>query len=151
MAELKRRPNPDSPTLGPVYEHTVVPWLREVVGKRPYRFNKRWVETPDGYIWAPYLQPVRNLFNQPLFNLPQTSLGAGIWAEVCVPFVDVRLENPPARSPWLQNTQRPRIYYSQVFWIDQTKLMTRAKSGIGSTNGMVMVICCGGRQKHFAH
>jgi hypothetical protein len=31
------------------------------------------------------------------------------------------LANPPARSPSLKENQKPRLYYSQVFWIDQTK------------------------------
>src|SRR5512133_3454796 len=66
MVERKKGPDPDSPTLGPVYEDTVVPWLREVVGRRPFRFNQRWVETPDGYIWTPYLQPVQNVINTPV-------------------------------------------------------------------------------------
>lgn len=118
MAELKLRPDADSPTVGQIYEDAVFPWLREVVGRRPWRFNQRWVETPEGYIWAPYLQPVKNQVNQPVKQLPETSLGPGLWAEVTVPFLDVLLDNPPARSPWLQNTERPRIYYSQAFWID---------------------------------
>lgn len=127
MTELKKLPDPDSPTLGQVYEDTIVPWLREVVGRRPFRFNQRWVETPEGYIWAPYLQPVKNAINTPVGSLPQSSLGPGMWAEVSVPYVDVILDNPPARSPWLQNTQRPRLYYSQVFWIDQVKTDDQGK------------------------
>lgn len=121
MAEVKLRPDQDSPTVKPLYQDTVVPWLREVIGRRPYRINQRWVETDDGYIWAPYLQPVKNLTNSPLKDLPASSLGPGMWAEITVPFVDVTLGNPPARSPWLQNTEVPRLYYSQVFWIDQVK------------------------------
>lgn len=119
MAELKVRPDADSETVGKVYEDTIVSWLREVVGRRPWRINQRWVETPDGYIWTPYLQPVKNLINIPISSLPETSLGPGMWAEVSVPYLDALLDNPPARSPWLQNSERPRIYYTQVFWIDQ--------------------------------
>src|SRR5512146_3308707 len=55
MAEVRAKPDADSPTVAKVYEDAVVPWLREVVGRRPYRRNQRWVETPQGYIWAPYL------------------------------------------------------------------------------------------------
>lgn len=121
MAELKLRPDADGPTVGKVYEDEVLPWITERVGRRPYRQNQRWVETPGGYVWAPYLQPVKNMPNQPLSSLPETSLGAGMWAEVSVPYVDVLLANPPARSPWLQYTAFPRLYYSQVFWIDEIK------------------------------
>lgn len=121
MVERKQRPDPDSATVDKVYEDTIIPWLREVIGRRPYRRNQRWVETPQGYIWAPYLQPVRNQLNIPVSQVPDTSLGPGMWAEVTVPYVDLILENPPARSPYLQNSTRPRLYYSQVVWIDQVK------------------------------
>lgn len=119
MVEVKARPNADSATVAKVYEDAVVPWLREVVGRRPYRRNQRWVETPQGYIWAPELQPVKNLPNNPVEQLPETSLGSGLWVEVTVPYVDLILDNPPARAPWLQEDPTPRAYYTQVFWIDQ--------------------------------
>ena len=121
MAEVKAKPDADSPTVVKVYEDAVVPWLREIVGRRPYRRNQRWVETPQGYIWAPYLQPAKNILNTPINGLPETSLGPGLWAEVTVPYIDLILANPPARSPWLKEDQTPRLYYTQVFWIDQIK------------------------------
>lgn len=121
MAEVKTKPDADSTTISKVYEDAVLPWLREVIGRRPYRRNQRWVETPGGYIWLPYLQPVKDLPNELINFLPETSLGAGMWVEVTVPFVDLILANPPARSPWLQEDQTPRLYYSQIFWIDQIK------------------------------
>lgn len=120
--EVKARPDYDSQTVNKLYDDAVVPWLRETVGPRFGRFRQRWVETDGGYIWASELQPVRNLPNQPLAELPQTSLGPGMWAEVAVPYVDIILDNPPARSPWLKNhieSQFPlRLYYSQILWID---------------------------------
>jgi lipoprotein-anchoring transpeptidase ErfK/SrfK len=121
MAEVKKLPDADSPTIGKVYEDEVLPWVREVVGKRPYRINQRWVEIPQGYVWAAYLQPVKNLQNTPIKSLPATSLGAGMWAEVTVPYVDLVLINPPARSPLIQTITFPRLYYLQVVWIDQIK------------------------------
>jgi lipoprotein-anchoring transpeptidase ErfK/SrfK len=121
MAEVKKKPDADSPTIGKVYEDEVFPWMHEVVGKRPYRVNQRWIEIPQGYVWAAYLQPVKNMLNQPVLNLPDTGLGAGMWAEVTVPFVDLVLINPPARSPLIKTTTFPRLYYRQVLWIDQVK------------------------------
>jgi lipoprotein-anchoring transpeptidase ErfK/SrfK len=128
--DIKARPDGDSQNLGALNEDAVVPWLREVAG-RPYSIyasNLRWVETPDGYVWAPHLQPVVNQPNQPTNILPETSLGAGMWVEVTVPWVDLTLDNPPARSPWLKNTDFPRLYYSQIIWVDQSKT-----SGDGQT------------------
>jgi len=123
--ELKARPDVDSQTVGILYEDTVVPWLSEEVGKNIYRTNQRWVETPDGYIWSPYLQPVRNLPNLPINGLQQTSLGDGMWVEVSVPYVDLVFDNPPARSPGYQDRQKLglplRLYYSQVVWVDKIK------------------------------
>ncbi len=41
-----------------------------------------------------------------------------MWIEVTVPWVDVVLANPPARAPWLVNSAKPRLYYSQILWVD---------------------------------
>lgn len=121
--DLKARPDADSQTVGAVYEDAIITWLREVVGTQPGRINQRWVETSDGYIWGGYVQPVYNKSNVPITTLPQTSLGAGMWMEVTVPYVDLILDNPPARAPWLKYQVSinlpPRFYYSQIVWADQ--------------------------------
>ena len=123
--ELKARPDANSPTVGVLYEDAVVPWLRDAAGPRIYRVNQRWLETPEGYLWAPQVQPVRNQPNLPLKELPTTSLGPGMWAEVSVPYVNLVLANPPARAPWLQNRLNsslpPRFFYSQIVWVDEIK------------------------------
>ncbi len=125
MVELKSQPDQSAETVGVLYEDTVVPWLREKVGRWPWRNNQRFVETPEGYIWSPYLQPVRNLTNQPLEVIPQNGQEQGMWVEVTVPWVDALLANPPARSNWLQyrleNNLPVRLYYSQILWVDQIK------------------------------
>lgn len=117
--DLKIRPDINSQTVGALYEDAVIEWLREVVGSNPFRMNQRWVETPDGYIWSPYLQPVRNIINQPLENLPRIGSEPGMWVEVTVPWVDIILDNPPARSPGLKDNPHPRLYFSQILWVDQ--------------------------------
>ena len=119
QVDVKLRPDDDSPTVGVKYIDETVVWLREVVGKRPLWFNQRFVETPEGFIYAPNLQPVQNHPNQPLQQLPG---GDGFWVEVSVPYVDLVLANPPARSPWLSHTQTPRLYYSQIMWVDEIKI-----------------------------
>ena len=115
---LKARPDIDSADVGVLYEDDVVVWLREIVGSRPMWFTQRFVETPDGYIYTPNLQPVQNRPNQPLTQLPDPE---GMWVEVTVPYVDLILANPPARSPWLEYTPFPRLYYSQIMWVDEIK------------------------------
>lgn len=124
--DLMSRPDANSQIVGSLYEDAVVAWLSETVGPMPFRPNQRWVETPDGYIWSPYLQPVRNQKNIPVTMLPETSLGPGMWAEVTVPYIDLLLANPPARAPWLVNRPEkglpPRFFYEQVVWVSQIKV-----------------------------
>jgi lipoprotein-anchoring transpeptidase ErfK/SrfK len=115
---LKLRPDIDSQDVAFVNDDDVLPWLSEVVGKRPLWYSQRFVETPQGYVYAPNVQRVRNLPNKPLKAMPSPD---GFWAEVTVPYVDLALANPPARSPWLKNGAKPRLYYSQVMFVDQMK------------------------------
>jgi hypothetical protein len=123
--EIKARPDADSQTVGVLYEDAVIPWLREVVGSQPGRINQRFVETTDGFIWGGYVQPVSNQLNLPVTKLPMTSLGPGMWVEVTAPYVDLVLDNPPARAPWVQyrnDISLPvRFFYSQIIWADQIR------------------------------
>jgi len=118
--DIKPRPDYDAPSVGIYYEDAVVPWHREVLGKWPFRNNQRWVETDDGYIWCPDVQPVNNITNTPIQEVPPGV--KGVWVEVTVPWVDVILDNPPARSSWwiMQTNKKlpPRLYFSQIFWVD---------------------------------
>lgn len=126
---LYQLPTINSPILGARYDDNIVPWLREVVGESPgLALSRRWVETPDGYIYAPRLQPVRYLPNEPISELPEISLGRGMWAEITVPYVPVVVSNPPARAPWLLENPFTRFYYSQVFWVDDIKKDTQGRT-----------------------
>ena len=124
--DLISAPRVDYPSIKKLYPDTVVPWLREVVAQTHdmYVYNQRWVETTDGFLYSPYVQPVKNKPNQPLKELPAGL--AGFWAEVTVPYIDFVLENAEPSSPWLKNARQQklptRLYYSQVMWIDQIKL-----------------------------
>ena len=125
MVDIKVRPDLNSEAVGVLYEDAVVPWLRETVGSWPGRNNQRFVETPDGYIWSPYLQPVQNQPNQVVASLPSYDQEPGMWVEVSVPWTDMILINPPARSHWLrarlEHDLPPRAYYNQILWVDQLK------------------------------
>jgi lipoprotein-anchoring transpeptidase ErfK/SrfK len=118
--DIKLRPDYDAPNVGIYYEDAVVPWHREVLGIWPYRNNQRWVETDDGYIWSPDVQPVKNIPNTPILEIPQDT--DGVWVEVTVPWIDVVLDNPPAISSWwIMQTKKKlpaRFYYSQILWVD---------------------------------
>ncbi len=120
---LKSQPNENAPKIRDVGQDEVVVWQREVIGTNVSgRTNMRWVETPDGFMYAVDLQPVRNLPNTPITAIPGGK--AGFWGEVTVPYVDLLL--PPGASPispgvkyTLQTNQPLRLYYGQVIWIDQ--------------------------------
>jgi hypothetical protein len=126
IVTVRTRPDVNSTVVKEVYEDTVFPWLREVSAINPdlNHFIQRWVEIPEGYVYSPTLQPVRNQPNEVLQNIPDGQ--PGFWAEVTVPYVDIYIENPPARSPGikklLENGLPTRLYYSQVMWVDQIKI-----------------------------
>jgi lipoprotein-anchoring transpeptidase ErfK/SrfK len=119
--------NPDiiSKKVRDAHADEVFAWQREVSAgslnlNNP---NQRWVETPEGYIWSPYLQPCKNIPNTPLKALP--SGANGFWAEATVPYVDLILDNPAPVSGWMRDhvayNRQPRLYYSQVMWMDQVR------------------------------
>jgi lipoprotein-anchoring transpeptidase ErfK/SrfK len=128
MVERKLRPDPDSPTADVLYEDAMVTWLREVSGAKPaFIFNnQRWVETPEGYIYGPYVQPVFNHPNAPISELPPSTRGAGMWAEITVPFAEAALDaSAPSSNSWVEAKLEQglplRLYYGQVFWVDQMR------------------------------
>ena len=124
-AELKAAPSYEAETIKTIYEDMVFTWVKEVVGTWPWRNNQRWVETPEGYIWCPYLQPVENRPQTPVNALPQIGDQSGMWVEVTVPYVDAIIDNPPVRSAWWRYRESNglpfRFYYSQIIWVDQIK------------------------------
>jgi len=115
---VRARPYVNAVVVKEIYDDAVVIWLRDVVGENPGVSSSTWAETPEGYIYAPRLQPCHNRLNQPVSVLPETSIGKGMWVESTVPYVDLQVANP---SMSLQNGEKPRLYYSQVVWVDDLK------------------------------
>jgi hypothetical protein len=122
--EVKSKPSFESPSVKVLYEDAVLPWIKEVIGTPNLNRGKsrRWVETPDGYIYGPDFQQVRNQINVPVKAVPQSASGPGMWVEVSVPWVDAPLANPPARAEVLKQLDgNPRLYYSQIYWVDDLR------------------------------
>ncbi len=76
------RPDVSSSKVRDAHRDEVFAWMREVSAENINlnNPNQRWVETPEGYIWSPYLQPCRNLPNTPLDSSSSRSerlLGGG--------------------------------------------------------------------------
>src|SRR5258708_9058209 len=77
-APILSRPHPEGVNLGYVYPDDVVHVLREVVGLGMAFHTHLWFELEQGYVYAPYLQPVMNLPQTPLTSVP----AEGVWTEV---------------------------------------------------------------------
>jgi len=124
--QVTSRPSNDplqASALGTLYDDNLVEWRREVVGNAVGLTNQRFLEIPQGYVWASLVQPTRNLPNVPITTMPAGV--SGFWAEVTVPYIDLALEGPVVSS-WLQSLISynfpPRLYYGQVVWIDQVRV-----------------------------
>lgn len=115
---MRTKPNVNAPSAGIVWRDDIIEWKREVIANQfDYNmFNQKWVETPNGYIYAPLVQPVKNIPNEPLQALPENPDGKrGMWIEVTVPLADIIPAVTPV-SYWIRTARKPRVYYSQVFW-----------------------------------
>ncbi|MBN1438765.1 MAG: L,D-transpeptidase [Anaerolineales bacterium] len=107
---LRSRPDADSAEVGKKYQDAVVEILREVVGRGPAMdpHNHRWFETPEGYLWAPYVFPMDFRIQTPLAEIPDGK----VWVEVTVPWVQGRTApNEYAPNFLLQPGDRPTILY----------------------------------------
>lgn len=129
IINLRSKPTAESEIISSIYEDAVFPWNREIIGEAPAGLiSKRWVETSEGYVYAPSVQHVKNIPNSVMEDLPEIAGVKGMWAEVTVPFVDLIQENPPARSPWLREVDHPRLYFSQVVWVDGIRKESEGRS-----------------------
>jgi hypothetical protein len=122
--EVKSAPDADSQTVSTLYEDAVVVWIKEVTGANPYRTNQRYVETPDGYIWAPTCSrcgTCRMNRHRPCLKPAWDSVSG--WRSAGLPWTCFWIT--PARSPALQDriasNRLPRLYYSQITWVDRIK------------------------------
>ena len=124
--DLRSRPTNDpgqNTSIAKLPADTLVEWGRQVIGNVIGGLtNQRYVETPQGFIYASVLQPTRNLPNTPISEMPAGA--QGFWAEVTVPYVELAHEGAVA-SPWLQDlilyNFPPRLYYGQVVWMDKIR------------------------------
>jgi lipoprotein-anchoring transpeptidase ErfK/SrfK len=106
---LHVRPTPDSPQLGWKYLDEVSQVLREVVGKGTQYQNHVWMETPEGFLYAPDVQPIVYQPNVPL----EVIAGGRIWVEVSVPFADSRAK------PRAEAALRERLYYASIYPVSE--------------------------------
>ena len=123
---LRNRPTNDpglNTEIAKLAPDDLVEWWREVVGNVVGGLsNQTYLETTQGFIYSSMVQPTRNRPNTPITEMPAGQ--PGFWAEVTVPYIDLAHEGVIA-SPWLKDNILynfpPRLYYSQVVWIDQIR------------------------------
>jgi lipoprotein-anchoring transpeptidase ErfK/SrfK len=125
---LHNRPDSEAAELGKKYEDNLVEIVREVVGLGPdySPHNHRWFETPEGYLWAPYVYPMEFHVQTPLTVIPDGK----VWVEVTVPWVQGRIA-PRDNAPnfMLQPGDRPTtLYYASVY--PATKTVTDDKGQV---------------------
>ena len=112
--QLHKRPDADSDVLGKKYTDNIVEIGREVVGRGPTQdpHNHRWFETPDGYLWAPYVFPMDFHVQTPLDSIPDGK----VWVEVSVPWVQGHI-SPDESSPvfMVQPDHPATMYYASSY------------------------------------
>ncbi len=106
---LLSRPHLDGERLGYKYEDDVFPVWRSVVGEGFYPHNHVWFETPEGYAYSSWVQPVRYDLNEPLASVPTEEK----YVELSIPYTEARAE-PDPQAPIVY-----RLYYSTVYQINQ--------------------------------
>lgn len=119
--DLKAEPNMNAATTTRVWRDDILKIKQEVIANVLdfNRYNQKWYETPHGFIYSPYVQPVKNLPNQPLAELPFDELGQrGMWVEITVPRVEFELTKAWSQaSSWIRDSEGfAKLYYSQIFW-----------------------------------
>jgi lipoprotein-anchoring transpeptidase ErfK/SrfK len=118
--DIKSEPDWNAPTVDSAWRDDVFEWKREVISKQfdINLINQRWVETPEGYIYAEYVQKTRHEPQEILTELPEQPTGErGMWVEITTPLTGLDLTTSQENYQyWIRETIKPRIYYSQVFW-----------------------------------
>ncbi|MEL7626002.1 MAG: L,D-transpeptidase family protein [Anaerolineaceae bacterium] len=128
--DFKSEPNWNAPTTERIWRDDVFEIKQEVIANvLDYnRYNQKWYETPHGFIYSPYVQPVKYLPNEPLNELPVDDQGQiGMWVEISVPRADFELTKPWSQaSSWIRDSEgQAKLYYSQIFWASDI----RSKAG----------------------
>ncbi len=104
-ADIHVEPDSASVIVRHARRDEVVPLLRQVRGEAISRHNDVWYETPDGFLYSPLIQPVRNERNR----LSSEFAHGGFWGEITVPFSEARWSpDPKARLA-------AKLYFGSVY------------------------------------
>lgn len=127
---LISKPNIDGKRLDYKYLDDVFPIIRSIVGPGFYPHNSVWFETPAGYAYSSWVQPVRFEPN----NDPAAVPPGGLYVDVRAPFVDARAQ-PDVSAPILY-----RLYYGSTYPVtgDVTAADGNRWYQINDENGITM-------------
>jgi len=100
-------PSYSSKELGFYNTDTIVNIIGERLGDQEPAHNPLWYQTEKGWIHSAYVQPVKNILNEPVLDIPP----GGMLCEVTVPFTQA----------WIIDNDRKkrsyRFYYGSTHWI----------------------------------
>lgn len=119
---IRSEPFAEAPSIKKAYYDDVFEWKQEIVAKSidPNKINQRWVETPEGYIYADEIQKVQHVLQEPLTELPEQEDGTrGMWVEITTPHIDIDLTKPRDSYQWWIRDPHAiysRVRFSQVYW-----------------------------------
>lgn len=101
------QPTTRSKELGYYNRDAVVKIRSEAVGDPEPTHNPVWLRTDDGWLHSAYVQPVKELINQPVMKIP----AGGMLAEVTVPFTQAYFNSERGRKRFY------RCYYASTYWV----------------------------------
>ncbi|MDW8352243.1 MAG: L,D-transpeptidase [Anaerolineae bacterium] len=104
---VRERPTIHSPEVRRLRANEVIPIKGEVIGVGPTTYNPFWYLTDEGYVHSANVQPCNHVLNEPLSEVGED----GLWAEISVPFTELRAAADP------QARVRMLLYYGCVFRI----------------------------------
>src|SRR5262249_842929 len=107
----RSEPNVNADILKTLDKDDVVRVRQAVAGQHVFLNNSLWLETPVGYLYSSYVQPMH-------YHLPQipiADLGEGLWAEVCVPYTDAYWDATDANP----DRKVSRQYYKSVYYLKE--------------------------------
>ncbi|MGQ9467705.1 MAG: L,D-transpeptidase [Anaerolineae bacterium] len=109
-------PKRDARRIGTWNGDDVFPIVREVRAPGLNAYNDLWYETPDGYVFSAWVQPMWVWPPQ----APETHLGDwGFWGEVCVPYTEARKEPHPDAPIAYRFYNRTTYHVVGIAWDDR--------------------------------
>jgi hypothetical protein len=97
-----------SKRVGSYKRDQIILLLDEILSPQGPAYNKRWYQTPDGYIHSAYLQRIRPLYNQPASYIPT----GGQLGEITT--AAYRSMTQTYDQAWVPRYQ---LYYGSLHWV----------------------------------